>query len=182
MLKQDGHTLDLLHMALAMHNLPLPPALAKTLGAIELRIGVHTGEVYAGVVGRKMPRYHLFGETVTLAQKFESQGVPKEVVVSGVTAQELQKCGCEAERWLVMKQLPDKLKVDIQDVALSMLPETHTERWLVVSRDLFATNNPAVLDGSNNLRKSQSQSSSSKNHKSQSSSSKKQYKRQSRSK
>jgi hypothetical protein len=133
-LKQYGHTLDLIEMALSMHHMPLPPALVKKVGVIELRIGVHTGEVYAGVVGRKMPRYHLFGETVTLAQKFESQGVPKQVVVSGVTIQELQKCGRKTERRLLMQQLPDRLKVDMQDVILSALPETYTERWLITSR------------------------------------------------
>ncbi|XP_018307655.1 guanylate cyclase 1 soluble subunit alpha 2 isoform X1 [Mycetomoellerius zeteki] len=52
---------------------------------IKMRIGIHTGMVLAGIVGKKMPRYCLFGHNVTLANKFESTSEPLRVNVSPTT-------------------------------------------------------------------------------------------------
>ncbi|OQR83682.1 guanylate cyclase, partial [Thraustotheca clavata] len=52
---------------------------------LNIRIGVHSGRVVAGVVGIKDPRYHLFGETVAIAQSLESSGVPGRIHLSETT-------------------------------------------------------------------------------------------------
>ncbi|KAL1130142.1 hypothetical protein AAG570_013080, partial [Ranatra chinensis] len=58
---------------------------------IRMRIGIHTGTVLAGVVGVKMPRYCMFGNNVTIANKFESGSEPLKINVSPTTYTWLQK-------------------------------------------------------------------------------------------
>ncbi len=52
---------------------------------LQVRIGVHTGEVVAGVVGRDRMQYDVFGSVVNTASRFESSGVPGAVNVSEAT-------------------------------------------------------------------------------------------------
>jgi adenylate cyclase len=51
----------------------------------ELRIGIHTGQVVAGVVGKNKFAYDIWGDAVNTASRMESSGIPGQVNISGTT-------------------------------------------------------------------------------------------------
>ena len=54
-------------------------------GGCVLRVGVHSGPVVAGVIGRRKFAFDVWGDTVNVASRLESRGMPNRVHVSHAT-------------------------------------------------------------------------------------------------
>lgn len=60
-------------------------AIAKKEHSWDLRLGINTGEVTAGVIGSKRYAYDVWGATVNQAQRMEMMGEPGKVTITGNT-------------------------------------------------------------------------------------------------
>lgn len=58
---------------------------------ISIRVGVHSGSLIAGVIGKTRFAYDMWGETVNIASRMESTGVPGRVQVSESAFQRLDR-------------------------------------------------------------------------------------------
>ena len=77
---------------MALEMLPALASLNRERGTnLALRIGINSGPVVAGVIGRRKFTYDLWGATVNLAHRMQATGLTNRINVSGSTADLLRQ-------------------------------------------------------------------------------------------
>lgn len=78
----NNHAENIVNASLEMQNW-----MTSQNGKWQLRIGIHTGPVTAGVVGNKKFAYDIWGDTVNIAARMEQSGESGKINISGNTYQ-----------------------------------------------------------------------------------------------
>lgn len=115
------HTARVTSMALDLAQCIGDIEAARRLG-IAFRVGVHCGPVVAGVIGTKKFIYDIWGDTVNLASRMESHGVPGRVQVTHA----------------VRERLGDAFRFETRGL-IDIKGKGPTPTWFVLDRDATAT-------------------------------------------
>ena len=86
----ENHALSIAEMALDIMEV-MDKVKTKTGDTAAIRIGINTGPVRVGVIGTSKFSYDLWGDTVNIASRMESQGLPGVIQVSESTYNHLQE-------------------------------------------------------------------------------------------
>jgi adenylate cyclase len=87
--ENPGHAIAVAQMALGM--LQIVEETGKRFDEkLEVRIGIHSGEVVAGLIGRHRSIYDVWGDTVNTASRLESSGLPNRIQISDSTYRQVK--------------------------------------------------------------------------------------------
>jgi len=79
------HAVDVVKAALDIQAFIREQKMKKGGAAFDIRIGIHSGPVVAGIVGVKKFAYDIWGDTVNTAARMESSGVAGKINISAAT-------------------------------------------------------------------------------------------------
>ncbi len=85
----EDHAERMVRMAIRMVHITREHALEHKV-AMKLRVGINTGPVVAGVIGKSKYIYDLWGDTVNLASRMESGGIPDSIQVTRAVYEKLK--------------------------------------------------------------------------------------------
>ena len=87
---------------LAVEMIALSETLSRAPGQyLALRIGIHSGPVIAGVIGKRKFSYDLWGDTVNMASRLQNTSEPGQIHISDETARHLGSDHAMEERGAV---------------------------------------------------------------------------------
>ncbi|HAK12675.1 MAG TPA: adenylate/guanylate cyclase domain-containing protein [Chitinophagaceae bacterium] len=92
-IEREGHVQSMVKASLEMQNwirANNEKRLNNGLPAWDLRIGIHVGPLVAGVVGKKKYAYDIWGSTVNIASRMESNGEPGRVNISSAVYESIK--------------------------------------------------------------------------------------------
>ena len=96
----------------------------------ELRLGINTGEVTAGVIGSERLAYDIWGATVNQAQRMEMLGEPEKVTITGATFKHIEpyfECSFLGQaqsksRGLIDMYVVDRIKLELSQKGEGIIP------------------------------------------------------------
>lgn len=88
-LPATDHAERMVHMAIRMVHITREHAI-KHNAPLRIRVGINTGPVVAGVIGKSKYIYDLWGDTVNLASRMEAGGVPDSIQVTRAVYERLK--------------------------------------------------------------------------------------------
>ena len=97
---KPNHAEAIAAMALDMQD-RITEFCSETGKALSIRIGINTGPVIAGIIGTKKFIYDLWGDTVNIASRMESHGIPGSIQVTEATYNRLKNQYVFEDRGLI---------------------------------------------------------------------------------